>query len=192
MKYLVVTLMTILSMQSVYSNILLEQEAFELKQQFENKAYELKLEQEQQQIAREGKTDFEFFNLEVMLNEKLFTKSVKSNSECIRWVYQGPGSREDAVRACRGVRNMDCVRWVYQGPGTRMEAARSCRRVHSMECARWVYQGPGTRMEAVQACRGVRDMECVRWVYRGPGTRMDAARACSGGGRRPGNGDDEC
>jgi hypothetical protein len=150
-------------------------------------AFDIKIKKEEQEIINSKKTDFQFFNaIESILDAKNFSSVDLS---CVEWVYKGPGSRQDALEACKGVRNMTCVEWVYKGPGTRMEAARACRSVPLQQCVEWVYKGPGTRMEAAQSCRGVKDMECVEFIYRGTGTRMEAAKACAESRGRP---DDNC
>lgn len=122
-----------------------EEKLFNLKEKFNEKAYELKVIQEK----------------EIM---KIQNKSVMD-------LFEAPST------------DMSCVEFVYKGPGTRQEAIEACRGVYSVECVEFVYQGPGTRIEAAHACRGVTDMECVRFAYQGPGSRIDAARACSD--RRP-------
>ncbi|MBL7670650.1 MAG: hypothetical protein JNM39_09190 [Bdellovibrionaceae bacterium] len=76
----------------------------------------------------------------------------------------------------------ECIDWVYQGPASREEAARACRGVILLDCAKWVYQGPASRVEAAMACYGVTDMSCVESVYRGPASRVEAAQACGSGG----------
>lgn len=166
-----------------------EAEVFNLKKQFEEKAFQLKIEKERKQILKENKTDFDFFNFEY----SLFNKSdFGSNLTCADWVYQGPGSREEAIEACRGVRSMECVEFVYKGPGTRRDAAMACRQVESMECVEWVYRGPGSRTEAAEACHGVRDMECVNFAYRGSNSRVESARSCDEYGGRIPRRDDDC
>lgn len=168
-------------------------ELFNLKQLYEQKAFEIKMKQEEEKIIQEGKTDFDFYGLEDSFfnNKNLDFKD--TNMSCAQWVYQGPGTRAEAIEACRGVTDMACVQWIYQGPGTRMEAARACRNSYSIDCAQWVYQGPGTRVEAVKACEGVNDMSCVHFAYQGAGvSRVEAAEACTNRNTRPPRDRDRC
>ncbi|GEM_PF-3937380 len=161
-------------------------ELFNLKQLYEQKAFEIKVRQEEERILQEGKSVFDFYNFDgSFLNNKSFDFK-STNMSCAEWVYLGPGTREEAIEVCRGVTDMSCVEWIYQGPGTRMEAARACRDTYSIDCAKWVYQGPGTRMEAIKACEQVYDMSCVHFAYQGAGvTRVDAAKSCSSRNTRP-------
>jgi hypothetical protein len=119
------------------------QEIQEIKQSYEEKTFEIKLEMERELISLKNKSSFEL----------PFTKSLPSpNAECIQFVYQGPSSREESARACSGVSNMECVRFVYQGAASREESARACAGVIDMECVRFVYQGPSSREESARQC----------------------------------------
>lgn len=164
------------------SNAGSEATAYENKLRIEKKMFELKVEQEKQLMKDTGKS---LMSQPLDFTTTLFHPLVKQ--ECVEWVYKGPGSREDAIRACRGVENMNCVRWVYKGPGSRVEAAQACKGEILDACYEWVYKGPGSRVEAVNACRGVWDMECVEFAYKGPYSRQEAARMCADE-----DDDDEC
>jgi hypothetical protein len=174
------------------SNKVEEIEVSNLKKLYIEKSFELKVQKEKNQILQENKTDFNYYKFDSSVLSKSNFSFNESNTFCAEWVYQGPGTREQALEACRGVSNMECVEWFYLGPGTRMDAARACRRIQSFECAEWVYQGPGSKMDAIEACRGVSSMECVEWAYQGPGSRVDAARSCAHDRRRPPRDNDNC
>ncbi|WP_372655254.1 hypothetical protein [Halobacteriovorax sp.] len=168
-------------------------ELFNLKQLYEQKAFEIKVKQEEEKILQEGKSVFDFYNFDDSFLNKKSLDFKNTNINCAEWVFQGPGTREEAIEACRGVTDMSCVQWIYQGPGTRMEAARACRNTYSIDCAKWVYQGPGTRIEAVKVCEKVYDMSCVHFAYQEAGvTRVDAARSCSSRNTRPPRDRDRC
>lgn len=161
-------------------NIVKDAQLFQVKQNFEEQAFQLKIKKEKEMIEAVGKIDFNFINISSLV------KQLRSpNMSCAQWVYRGSASREEAMRACRGVRDMKCVEWVYRGSASRVESASACRGRTNMECTEWVYRGSAPRLESVHVCRGVRDMSCVEWVYRGSASRVESAQACQGGGRRP-------
>ena len=133
------------------------------------KLYEQKLERDQKMF--ELKTQLEASHSSQKINDSLHDSKSLLNfdqtdfplagdqigllsvgQECAEWVYRGSASREESVRACRGVQTMDCVEWVYRGSASREESARACRGVSDMECVEWVYRGSASRVEAAQAC----------------------------------------
>ncbi len=119
------------------------QRLFVSKLKYEQKAHILKLESEKDLMSIKKKS---------VSDPLLSLESLDSDQSCFDWVYQGPASREEAARACRGVLLMDCLTFVYSGPASRLEAAQACRGVSDMECVKKVYQGPASRIEAAQAC----------------------------------------
>lgn len=118
---------------------------------FEKKAYELKIENEQALIKILGKEKS---------YEKNYFKEEENNFSCVEWVYKGPFSREEAIKACKGVTNMECVEFVYKGPSNREESAIACRNVHDMKCVKFMYAGTATRLEAVRSCADDRNDGC--------------------------------
>lgn len=148
------------------------QEIFELKKQYEDRAYELKIEREKEAVKLQNKEDaslFSFLNL----------KTTNSNMECIEFVYRGTATRDQAIRACQGVTSIQCVEFVYRGTSTREESARACQGVRVQECVEFVYRGTATRDQSARACQGVSDMSCVEFAYRGTSSREESARQCS-------------
>jgi len=115
-----------------------------IKENYEKRAFELKVEMENELVTLKNKTNFDL----------PFTKSLSSNHECVQFVYQGSATREQSVQACIGVSNIECVRFVYQGSATREQSARACVGVRDMECVRFVYQGSATREESARQCAG--------------------------------------
>ncbi len=175
-KYLILSM---LCLSSAFANELKDVDFYQLKLKLDQMSYEQKIERESERIELSGKVDFDFFASDFLGNKNFESNQQGLNLECAKWVYQGPGTREEAVRACRGVTSMDCVNFVYQGSASRQEAAIACRDVKLISCVEWVYQGPGSREEAARACAHVRDMECLEFVYQGPSSRMEAAKICS-------------
>lgn len=118
-----------------------DQELMDLKTQYEKRAFELKVIEEQEAVRFSHKLDLSF------------TKSLNnSNMECVNFVYQGASTREESIRACAGVSSMECVRFVYQGASSREESAQACRGVTDMECVNFAYRGPLNRAEAARSC----------------------------------------
>lgn len=175
LKYL---LLSLLCLSPVIASEIASSDYHQLKLKLDRMGYLMKVEREQSAIEESGKFDFHFFSPLAGGQKNLESFGPNFNLACVEWVYQGPGSREDAVRACRGVKNMDCVEFVYRGPSSRQESAMACRGVRLHECVEWVYQGPGSRVEAATACREVREISCLEFVYQGSASRMEAAKIC--------------
>lgn len=175
--------LSLLCLSSVKASEIMSSDYYQLKLKLNRMGYLMKIEKEAQAIQESGKYNFDFFSSEAGLQKSLENLGPNFNLACVEWVYQGPGTREDAVRACQGVKSMECVEFVYGGPSSRQESAQACKGVRLHACVEWVYQGPGSRLEAAHACRGVRDMSCLEFVYRGSATRMQAAQTCSEGSR---------
>ncbi|MFN8369208.1 MAG: hypothetical protein U0T83_01135 [Bacteriovoracaceae bacterium] len=155
--FFIMTNFALAATSEVEKNLLL------IRESFEKKMDQLKLEEETTLAKAKGIKDF-----------SLSTKSFS----CIDWIYRGLISRTEAVEACRGVTNISCLDWAYHGLTSRIEAAEMCRGRVNMTCVQWVYHGLTTRAEALEACQGVTDMKCVEFLYRGLTSRVEAARSC--------------
>lgn len=157
-----------------------EQKAYQIKLQFDEQSYELKLQKETA--------------LQTALGIIKPVLKNKSNMSCVEFAYQGTyTSREEAIKMCSGRVDMRCVQFAYKGTYTsREEAINMCRGYYTFACIEFAYKGTYTsREEAINMCKGRVDMECVKFAYQGTYTsRQEAIEQCRQ--TRPPRGGNRC
>ena len=107
--------------------------------------------------------------------------------DCSNKAYQGPFSRDEAMRLCAGAINTapaDCGIKAYQGPFSKEEALRLCTRARTIgpaDCGIKAYQGPFSKEESLTLCQGdssVANADCAIKAYQGPYSKEESIRMC--------------